>query len=142
MLWNDEALRKHCRETGHILFRCRAEDRIVNRKLSLEEQYAVAMKKTKNRNERKERSGLPTMVEFARGMEVMVTYNVETDLDVTNRVQGRIVDVVLDGDKPAHELQANTVSLQYMPAYLLVKWTAPEQTCCLAFRTMCCHWSR
>lgn len=61
------------------------------------------------------------MVEFAKGMEVMVTYNVETDLDVANGSRGRIIDVVLDEEEPAFEGDRSEVDLHFMPAFLLIK---------------------
>ena len=46
--WNEEAVRKHCRESGEVLFRCRAEDRVKERESTLVERWAVV---TKPRNE-------------------------------------------------------------------------------------------
>ena|ERR1700721_656644 len=53
-------------------------------------------------------------------MKAMVTYNLETDLDITNGVWGEIVGIMLDekeevtSEEPIHELKR-------MPAYILVK---------------------
>jgi len=40
------------------------------------------------------------MVEFAIGMKIMVTENIEIDLDLTNGARGKIVDTVLHPDEP------------------------------------------
>ena len=53
-------------------------------------------------------------------MKVLVTNNIETDLDVTNGAWGTIVDIVLHLDEPplGDEL---IIHLKYLPSYLLVK---------------------
>jgi hypothetical protein len=55
---------------------------------------------------------------MAIGMNVMVTYNIETDLDLTNGVRGEIVNIVLDENKPPLP-QTPVVFLKYPPAYIL-----------------------
>ena len=51
-------------------------------------------------NEKKRCHDLPDMIELLVGMKVMVTQNVETDLDITNGARGKIVDIVLHPDEP------------------------------------------
>jgi hypothetical protein len=53
-------------------------------------------------------------------MKVLVTDNVETDLDVTNGVRGEIVDIILHPDEPPIGDGA-IVNLKYLPSYILVK---------------------
>lgn len=121
MAWNEEAVRKHCAETGETLFICRAQDRIGGKELTLSERQAIAQKKgSGKRKGRKERGGLPNIVELARGMEVMVTYNVDTDIDVANGARGRIVDIILNEEETA-DLNRDVVKLDAMPAYILVQ---------------------
>jgi hypothetical protein len=43
---------------------------------------------------------LPNKVEVARGMKVLITNNIATDLDITNRVRGEIVDIILHPEDP------------------------------------------
>jgi hypothetical protein len=43
---------------------------------------------------------LPNVVKLAVGMKVMVTANIETDLDVTNGARGEIVGIILHPDEP------------------------------------------
>lgn len=85
------------------------------------EHWAVASCKREKARGGAERTGLPTIVEFAKGMEVMVTFNVEADLDVTNGAHGHIVHIVLDENEPPIAEGADVVHLQYMLAYLLVQ---------------------
>ena len=42
----------------------------------------------------------PYEIEVVVGMKVMVTNNVETDLDITDGVRGEIVDIILHPDEP------------------------------------------
>lgn len=117
--WNESAVRKACRESGRQLFICTAEDTIGGRELNLPERYAVAMRsKTQGRRKRKD---LPWRIEIAKGMKVLVTDNIETDLDVTNGARGEIVDIILHPDEPPISDSDPVVYLQYVPAYILVK---------------------
>jgi hypothetical protein len=120
--WNEAAARKWCHESGNQLLVCNAEDTISGRALSLKERYGVATRrKTEKRRKQKD---LPMKVEIAKGMRVMVTDNVETDLDVTNGARGEIVDIILHPDEPPLG-DDPIVQLKYLPAYILVKM---EQT--------------
>ena len=53
-------------------------------------------------------------------MKVLVTYNLETELDITNGAWGIITDIVLD-PREAHHDHAPIYCLQYLPKYILVK---------------------
>lgn len=53
-------------------------------------------------------------------MEVMVTFNVSTDLDVANGVRGEIVDIILDTREEISTSATQTIKLQYPPIYILV----------------------
>jgi len=53
-------------------------------------------------------------------MKVMVTANIETDLDVTNGARGEIVDIILHPDEPPLG-DDSIVTLKYLPSYILVK---------------------
>ena len=53
-------------------------------------------------------------------MKVMVTQNVQTDLDITNGAQGEIVDMILNTDEPPLG-DKPIVELKYLPSYILVK---------------------
>jgi len=72
------------------------------------------------RNRRKRVNDLPDVVQITIGMKVMVTSNIETDLDVTNGAQGEIVDIILHPDEPPLG-DDPIVTLQHLPSYILVK---------------------
>lgn len=122
MQWNDQAIRMHCRRTKQTLFKCRTKDLIKGRELMLEERFAVVMKQDKRWKGCKERAGLPTVVEFAKGMEVMVTYNVKMDLNVANGARGWIHDLVLHENETSSSGTAKEVELKNLPVYLLIKF--------------------
>ncbi|KAK7439202.1 hypothetical protein VKT23_017692 [Stygiomarasmius scandens] len=119
-LWNEAAVRKHCKKKGEQLLIVPAEDTINGRALTIKEKIAAANRaKTEKRRRNKD---LPDTLELAKGMKVMVTSNVETDLDVTNGARGEIVDIILDEEEPDIGDGAE-VTLKYMPKYVLVKLT-------------------
>jgi hypothetical protein len=62
------------------------------------------------------------MMEIAVGMKVMVTSNIETDLNITNGARGEIMDITLHPDEPTLE-DGPVVKLKYLPAYVLVRLT-------------------
>lgn len=117
--WNDAAVEKHCKETGQQLFICPAQDTIRGRPLSIVERYAVALR-GKGDGSRRKRNELPETVQLAVGMKVMVTQNVETDLDITNGARGEIIDIILHPNEPPVGNDA-VVTLAYPPSYILVK---------------------
>jgi len=91
------------------------------RQLTLEERLCMATKRKGNRSANtQERAGLSKQVELAVGMEVMVTYNVVTDLDVTNGARGVVEKIVLDPKEEAYSAEQTDVKLCYPPAYVLV----------------------
>ena len=47
---------------------------------------------------------LPYSIEVAIGMKVLVTNNIETDLDITNGARGEIIDIILQPDEPQIDL--------------------------------------
>jgi hypothetical protein len=126
--WNQAAVRKWCQTSGERLFICRSEDTIQKRPLTTLERYAVASGgQTKKRHRKKVNGGLPTTIEITKGMQVMVTTNIETDLDIANGARGEIVDIILHPDEP--ELpDTPIVTLTRLPAYLLVKLTRTRAT--------------
>ena len=119
-LWNEAAVPKKCRdsESGEHIYICTAEDHIRNRELTLAERYNVAAcAKTEKRRKCKD---LPWRIELSKGMKILVTDNVEMDLDVTNGAQGEIVNIILQPDEPPPG-DKPTIYLKYVPSYILVK---------------------
>lgn len=122
--WNEVALRKHACLAGKQVFVCTAEDTVKGEPLSLEERYAFASRGVGGEKQgRRRKSDLPDTVELSLGMKVMVTQNVETDLDITNGARGTIVDVVLHADEPPLQQSDGVIHLKFLPAYILVKLT-------------------
>ncbi|KAJ3930790.1 MAG: hypothetical protein NXY57DRAFT_853411, partial [Lentinula lateritia] len=115
--WNEEALQKHCKNAGSRLYVCKSSNMIQKRSLTLMEKYALAL----HLGKRKSRKTLPDVVELAVGMKVLVTRNIETDLDITNGARGEIVVIVLDPREPTPEDGTEIVHLQYLPLYVLVQ---------------------
>ncbi|KIL55963.1 hypothetical protein M378DRAFT_56669, partial [Amanita muscaria Koide BX008] len=117
-LWNEAATRQKCSDESERLYVCTAEDTIAGRELTWPERYAVA---GRGKNERRRKNkDLPWKIELAMGMRILVTDNVETDLDVTNGARGTIVGIVLHPEEPPVG-NAAVVNLRYIPSYLLVR---------------------
>jgi hypothetical protein len=80
-----------------------------------------------NDGKKKWHHDLPDVIELAVGMKVMVTQNVETDLDITNSARGKIVDIILHLDKPPVGNEP-VIKLKYLPSYSLVKLDRTKTT--------------
>lgn len=116
--WNEEASQKRCSEAGRTLFICPALDEIKGAPLTLEEWYALASR-YKNTRKRCNKDLLETIL-LAIGMNVMVTNNLQTDLDIMNGARGVITDIILNQDEPPLE-GGSTVQLKFLPECVLVK---------------------
>ena len=116
--WNEAAARKWCSHSQHHLFVCPGLETIKGSPLSLEERYALA-NHTKNSKGRRKKD-LPETIHLAIGMKVMVTSNLQTDLDITNGARGVIEDILLNRDEPPLEV-GSIVTLKFLPECVLVK---------------------
>lgn len=118
--WNDHALTKHCASTGNPIFLCRADDTIKGKSLSPVERLAFEKRNTGRSGGRDGGTDLPDCIKLAVGMPVLLTQNLETDLDITNGANGCIVEIVLHPDD--HD-QGNDqfVHLRRLPLYVLVE---------------------
>ncbi|CEL56332.1 hypothetical protein RSOLAG1IB_11903 [Rhizoctonia solani AG-1 IB] len=125
--WNKAAVKRHCQQTGHQLYICPAYDTIKGkngrRPLYLHEQLAATISKIskKDGGGRKGRNGLSDEVFLAIGLKIMVTLNVQTDLDVANGARGVIVGIGLDPGEPDFDPNAPIVNLSRLPSYILVR---------------------
>ncbi|KAI5984162.1 hypothetical protein EDD15DRAFT_2143598, partial [Pisolithus albus] len=54
-------------------------------------------------------------------MKVMVTENVETDLDITNGARGTVVGIICHPDTAPTQEDTAIVSLEQLPLFILVK---------------------
>ena len=129
MKWNSMTAQSKTRGLGLTLLTCPAFDTVEGRPLNLEEKVALATKpKRGSRNKRHEHGGLPDEVELALGMEVMVTFNVSTNLDMANGARGHIVDIVLDEREQAPGGRTHFMRLEYPPLYVLVAMNRTKAT--------------
>ncbi|PSR75095.1 hypothetical protein PHLCEN_2v9331 [Hermanssonia centrifuga] len=123
-LWNKNGAWKWCAGSGNQLFVCPAEDQVFNggnsyTELNLQERYAVACHSNVESSHQKK--DLPRIVELAKGMIVLVTQNLETDLDLTNGACGVIINIILHKDEPPRP-EIGLVHLKYLPAlYMGIK---------------------
>ncbi|KAJ6546758.1 hypothetical protein DFH09DRAFT_926907 [Mycena vulgaris] len=94
--WNEaslEAPRKECQATGRQLYVCRAPNLAQRHNLATH----LSRKSIRSKKNSMQIKDLPNEVDFGIGMKVMVTSNLETDLDLTN---GARVVIILDPDEP------------------------------------------
>ncbi|KAG8720960.1 hypothetical protein FRC08_016911 [Ceratobasidium sp. 394] len=85
------------------------------------EQYVAAFLNLKRHANSKDNNRLPDEVPLAVGMEVIVTLNMDTELDVTNGMHGTIGATVLDPNEPTFNQAAPAVTLRHLPLYIHVK---------------------
>ncbi|KAI5982484.1 hypothetical protein EDD15DRAFT_2323632 [Pisolithus albus] len=60
-------------------------------------------------------------MDICLGMKVMVTENVETELDITNGARGTISGIICHPEETANIEENDTVTLAHLPLYVLVK---------------------
>lgn len=101
-VWNEFTLRQHARNNN--------------------ERYAVALRMSSSSDgDRRLLQQLPNEIVVALGMKVMVTENVETDLDITNGARGTVVGVVCHPEEPTLSDDNENMRLQRLPLFILVK---------------------
>ena len=115
--WNDASLRQWCATNGHQILVCTAEDTLSAKTSSKSAQ--IVQKDTHDHSDKRRRTP-PRTIDMAIGMKVMVTDNVETDLDITNGARGRITGIVLDPNEPPLG-DGPEAHLKHLPLYILVK---------------------
>jgi len=119
--WNSAAIKEYCRETGRRLYITPAEDLIDGHSVSNDEKVAI-MNRKKGSKASMDRAGLAKEIELAIGAPVMVTLNIQTDLDVANGVRGTVEGIILDERERLSSLKdSHTINLRYPPRYVLVK---------------------
>ncbi|KAF4612702.1 hypothetical protein D9613_011752 [Agrocybe pediades] len=118
--WNHEALVRHCQKSNQVLIVCPAEDSIRGRALTPIEEAHVQLREATH-DKKDWRKSLPYQIEFAVGAKVLVTENIETDLDITNGARGEIVGMVLDEEEPPISSSSKEVHLTKLPLYILVR---------------------
>ncbi|CEL62289.1 DNA repair and recombination protein pif1, mitochondrial OS=Schizosaccharomyces pombe (strain 972 / ATCC 24843) GN=pif1 PE=1 SV=1 [Rhizoctonia solani AG-1 IB] len=122
--WNYAAVTQHCQNSAAQLYISPANDTVSGKKgrrpLALHEQFVAAKSKCDSRGIGA-KNGLPDEVLLAIGLKVMVTLNIETDLDIANGARGTICDIVLSPSEPPIDPDEPVVTLREPPAYILVQ---------------------
>jgi hypothetical protein len=125
------------------ILQCKAEDTIKGRPLTLTKWYTVAARHLKG-NKKQWKNDPPGMVELAICMEVMVMFNAETDLDITNGKQGIVTDILLSWEEPTIPDKQPVIQLEQLPTFLLVKLDRMRATelkglknCVIPVKSMC-----
>lgn len=86
--------------------------------LTIRQQFGLLARHAKKQNRKKD---LPDSVEISVGMQVIVTTNVETELDIVNGSRAEVIQIVLDPRELLFEVNQTIVNLQYLPLAILVK---------------------
>jgi hypothetical protein len=81
IVWNKLCARRWCRKSRQQLFICLAQDTVEDCPLTLTQHISVATFSPEKKNRG---TLLADEVELAKGLKVMVTNNLATDLDITN----------------------------------------------------------
>ncbi|KIO13324.1 hypothetical protein M404DRAFT_18813 [Pisolithus tinctorius Marx 270] len=122
MQWNSMTAYEQANMENILLISCPAQDSVGGRALTLPEKFAVAANPKSGRGcNRQQWGGLLDKVVLAIGMHVMVTFNVTTDLDITNGAQGCVINIVLDSRESLKRSANNVIQLEYPPVYVLME---------------------
>jgi hypothetical protein len=84
------------------------------------------------------------LILLAIGMKVVVTNNLQADLDITNGARGVITDIILNLEEPPLE-DRSTVQLKFLPECVLVKLsrtrtaTLPHLEGVIPIQRVSCH---
>lgn len=113
--WNELMLRKKCAIDKKTVYVCPAQDTCRGAPAKMYEKCALLAGK------KKKKDLLPHELELAIGCKVLITNNVETDLDLTNGARGEVADIILNSDEPPFDPLAPIVRLKYAPLCVLVK---------------------
>jgi hypothetical protein len=126
--WNHYSLRKMCQAQQRPLIVCPSSDSIKDQPLTMMERCALESHRGRRKRQKGITKDLPHEIEIAYGMKVMVTENMETDLDVANGAQGEITRIVLHPAEPPVDQAQAIIKLRYLPLYLLIKLTKTKAT--------------
>lgn len=103
---------------------CTAEDTHNGRHLDMREICLLESHRGKHNqknNHTRTMKDLPYQIEIALGMKIMITDNIQTDLDITNGATGEIIDIILHEDESIQSLNDTIITLKHLPIYILVK---------------------
>ncbi|KIL55390.1 hypothetical protein M378DRAFT_46345, partial [Amanita muscaria Koide BX008] len=98
--WNSAASRNHCKQTKRQLLISPAEDTKRGGVLSSAELFALAKRKYEAKRSSEDRTQLEDEIFLAKGMQVMLVTNIQTELDMANGARGTVYDILLDPREP------------------------------------------
>ncbi|KAJ3521770.1 hypothetical protein NMY22_g12176 [Coprinellus aureogranulatus] len=120
--WNSAALRKFCHDNGLRRYVIQAQDvdSMTGVKPRLDYRISIAGMSTKNTGR------LPSRIEIAKGMKIMVLINVATEADVANGTRGVIEDFWLDPEEgEVNEQDDGTLLLSRLPTVIFFRPDEP-----------------
>ncbi|CCO35196.1 DNA repair and recombination protein pif1,mitochondrial [Rhizoctonia solani AG-1 IB] len=124
--WNELASYNHCRSTGQPLFLSHAYDTHNDKPLDAKTQALLRAqvftgKAADGTPAKGDAGGIPSVVQVAVGMKVMVTYNIETELDVANGARGTVVRIITGESSSGENHLSHIRNLDRPPVCVLVK---------------------
>lgn len=113
--WNLRALEKHSQATGNQIF-------VWDSVITVDKQEADDLTKLEyvRHKLKHKKTSMSSRMQLAVGAEVLVTLNVDPDIDVANGSRAVVEKIVLHPDEPPFDLE-QVVHLEHMPLYILVK---------------------
>jgi hypothetical protein len=128
--WNARAIQLHAHSERAQVYLCNPEDRVGKSKrlLTLSERLGVFEHFSLTKGSSKDKSIDTEPLELFIGMRVMITMNVETDLDVTNGARGTVVDIILHCDEPVHDEASPVIVLAHLPSCILIRLDRTRMT--------------
>lgn len=125
--WNDAALDAHCKRTGNKKYVVIAKDTIQGRKLTMNEKIADLNSKGGYDHQRNnpdstiyDRAELPNIFEFAIGIDVIVTMNLDAENHLVNGARGTVTGMILHSNEEFDASQ-DVIQLQEPPVCVFVK---------------------
>ena len=114
---------KYCQSNAQQLFICAPYNTVGNQPVTLSKKFAIVAKQTGCGSKIDEQGRLPDEVMLGIGMKVMVTFNVEMDLDIVNGARGEIIKIVLDENETNYLPMQSIIQLpvKYPPTYVLIR---------------------
>ncbi len=96
---------------------------IKGKPLSISEKWAMVqhvMKETGYTVQLKCQGGLSSVVEMAIRSKVLIMMNINTDMEMCNRVRGEVVQIWVDPQEGGGE-ETSVQEMQYPPSCILIK---------------------
>lgn len=117
--WNKRSLKQHSDETGNQIFCWDYECTLKGKPLDEATRYEFE-KWVANRKENGAKFPLHEKLELAIGSQVMVTMNVDPDIDLANGTRAVVEKIILDPEEPPIGTEQR-VHLRYLPLCVLVR---------------------